>query len=1120
MSGTRDQQARAAALDVSQSFLVQAPAGSGKTELLIRRYLALLATVEQPEEIVAITFTRKAAAEMLARIFDALNAAGDAVSPDEHRRQTQELARRARERDQQRGWELLRNPARLRVETIDALCAEIATAAPVAAQGRFGKVEEDAHPLYLEAARLTIRDLASPDPVVRGALRLLLLHVDGEVQGLQGLIAQMLEARDQWTRYLPKNGQDSALRANLDRALRNANTRALRELRNCIPPGLIIRILECANSAAQNEPAKNPGVVLWANLSALPDAKVQSLPQWIALRTLLLTGNGDWRSNVNVSIGFPSQLRDEKLAMERLLGELRREDHLKEALLALDKLPPVAVDDKQWLVAQALFRVLPVAVRHLKQVFAESGTCDFPAVAEAALRVLQAKAEAGRSVGIQHLLVDEYQDTSLTQQELLERLVAGWGKNDGRTIFLVGDPMQSIYAFRQAEVALYLQMQSARRIAHVPLTVLRLERNFRSGAGLVKWVNTAFRQIFPAEEDADTGAVTYAPMQEVQQRPTEVKMHPFIATQDQSDADLEEAQRVADLVARHQVRSPDETIAILVSARPHLRLIVPELQRRGLRFRAVDIQPLAEVQVVRDLQALTRALLHPADRIAWLALLRGPCCGLDLADLERLSGSLEEKLTCIPELLERNAHCLAFDAQERLSRFKVVMDAAQRRRGRIPLSSLVEGTWIALGGPACASTEDITNATSYFRTLSELEHAGEVGEWRRVEARIEQLYAAPDPLADGKLQIMTIHKAKGLEFDVVIVPQLGRTWQEDKASLLLWREFAGDNGPELLLAPIGAKGDEDDPLYKYLQRVQRNRRTQELKRLLYVAATRARRTLHVLGCARLNSNGKLAKPEKSSALGQLWPVVEAEFHTALHKFSLKQPGLFTKAAGRETQSLRRLPLDWKLPAAPPSIARADVLAMSEGAAEPITFEWVSDFRRHVGTVVHACLQRIALEGLRNWSDARIAEEHQQIKVALRAAGLAEPQIDEACTEVERALRTTISDPRGRWCLDAHPQAENELSLSGIVNGTLHHVRIDRTFLCDGVRWIVDYKTGAREGAGREAFFDNELRRYSEQLSTYAALLQGLYKEPIRAGLYFPVSAAWRELPLAHGATAD
>src|SRR5438309_1547447 len=79
--------------------------------------------------------------------------------------------------------------------------------------------------------------------------------------------------------------------------------------------------------------------------------------------------------------------------------------------------------------------------------------------------------------------------------------------------------------------------------------------------------------------------------------------------------------------------------------------------------------------------------------------------------------------------------------------------------------------------------------------------------------------SAPDPDADGRLQIMTIHKAKGLEFDVVIIPQLARSGREDDERLLLWHEHAGEDGPELLLAPVEAKGKDSDPLYGYLARV-------------------------------------------------------------------------------------------------------------------------------------------------------------------------------------------------------------------------------------------------------------------------------------------------------------
>ena len=134
-----DEPSRRRALDAHQSFIVQAPAGSGKTELLIQRYLSLLATVEQPEQVVAITFTRKAAAEMRARIVEALREASAEEAPTEpHRALTHELASTALERDRARGWSLLATPRRMRIDTLDALNAWLAQQLPILSGGAAG----------------------------------------------------------------------------------------------------------------------------------------------------------------------------------------------------------------------------------------------------------------------------------------------------------------------------------------------------------------------------------------------------------------------------------------------------------------------------------------------------------------------------------------------------------------------------------------------------------------------------------------------------------------------------------------------------------------------------------------------------------------------------------------------------------------------------------------------------------------------------------------------------------------------------------------------------------------------------------------------------------------------
>src|SRR5260370_25508569 len=154
-----DSGARERALATATSFIVQAPAGSGKTELLIQRYLKLLAMVDSPEAIVAITFTRKAAGEMRARVLEALRNAEAGITPDtDHEKVTQKIARQVLEHDRALKWNLLRNPPQLRIETIDALCAAITRRMPwLARLGAMPEISEKAEDLYLEAARNTLR---------------------------------------------------------------------------------------------------------------------------------------------------------------------------------------------------------------------------------------------------------------------------------------------------------------------------------------------------------------------------------------------------------------------------------------------------------------------------------------------------------------------------------------------------------------------------------------------------------------------------------------------------------------------------------------------------------------------------------------------------------------------------------------------------------------------------------------------------------------------------------------------------------------------------------------------------------------------------------------------------
>ena len=777
-----DADARTAALDPRRSFIVQAPAGSGKTELLVRRYIELLKTVEKPEEIVAITFTIKAAAEMRQRVLRGID------SP--------EIAHR------------------LRIQTIDAFCAGLTRQMPVVSGfGAQPGVVEDARDHFRQAALRTITDL-SP-----AACRLL-LHLDNNVETAVSMIAGMLAKRDQWLR---KTGQ-APTREELERSLQAERARILAHARTLHPKASI----EFAGAA--------------------------------------LTQNHTWR------------VRGNPVAAEQ------QTEPLRQALEALLCMPEERYTDEQWQTLGAILELLPLAAAHLKLVFAEHGETDFTEVAQAAVRALGTPEEPtdlllALDTRIKHILVDEFQDTSYSQFELIERLTSGWQPDDGRTLFLVGDPMQSIYRFREAKVALFLQAWDhaavipAKAGTRLPqLERLTLTTNFRSQAGLVDWFNASFPHILPPAADPASGAVPYSPAAPKPDAP-----RGDAAVWHQVSSRKNEAEKIVDLV-----RHAEGTKAILVRNRLALADIVPALKAAGIRYRAIEIEQLGEKQVVQDLYAITRALLHLGDRIAWLSLLRAPWLALPLDKLLEI-GEEKNRFKTIWELIKDDLF---------LADFTRILAPAIANRARGSLRERVEGVWLALAGPACvADKTELEDAERYLDELDKLEEHGPLTDPAVLRDTLERLYALPDVDAtDDDLQIMTIHKAKGLEFGTVIVPGLDSGPGGGDADLLLFHELVPSRPPVkggseptasggLLLAPIKATGDETHPTYRYLRDLNAAAEDVESSRLLYVAATRAENRLHLMACLGCDKDGELKKPIARSLLSRAWPVAVEHFHT-------------------------------------------------------------------------------------------------------------------------------------------------------------------------------------------------------------------------------------------------
>ncbi len=794
--------------------------------------------------------------------------------------------------------------------------------------------------------------------------------------------------------------------------------------------------------------------------------------------------------------------------MEAVLAEAAATPGLAAALGAVRALPPVAYGDDAWALVDTVLAVLPQVASRLLLAFSAERCIDFTQATLAALAALGAGDDPEALLlrldqSVAHLLLDEFQDTSFVQLELVTRLTAGWVPGDGRTLFAVGDPMQSIYRFRAAEVRLFVEAQAAGRIGGVPLAPLRLRRNFRSHAGLVDWVNTVFPAVLGARDDPWLGAVGFASAV-AQQPPTDAPA----ATLELVADDAAEAAAVVAAVRSAQADGAGD-VAVLVRSRAHLAAVLPALAAAGIPIHAVELDTLAERSAIRDLVSLTHALSQPADRLAWLALLRSPCCGLALPDLFAVAEANE----FLPALLRGGAWRVAGltpAGERRLDRVAAAFGAALRTAGRWPLSRRVRGAWLALGGPAAlSSAEDLDAAEAFFGLLARHERAGEVADWDAFVDELGALHAnrVPSAAEPAAVQVMTLHRAKGLQFDVVVMPGLARRPPRGDRPLLLWRR----RPQGLLLAPSRRRGGEVDPVYDYLVALDARESDAELGRLLYVGCTRARRRLRLIGVAvpdaRDNGDGGWRPPPAGSALAKLWPGLAAH---------LPAPPAAGAAPARAAQptppSLLRLPADWAptVPAARLAATAPATPASAPGARVP--FDWAAAAARHVGVVAHRVYAQIAREGLARWDPARVARERRRLRQELAVEGVDAAGLAAAASALEAAILGVLESERGRWLFaPEHPEAASEWALAGVDtrDGELVHIVIDRSFVAEGRRWIVDFKTGAHEGADRDAFLDAEVERYRDQLERYARVVRRLESRPVRLALFYPRLDGWR-----------
>lgn len=1056
-----DSPIRDEAVSPNESYIVQAPAGSGKTALLVRRYLNLLTVVKQPEEILAITFTEKAAREMKSRVLKELTLKDG-------------IAAKVHERSKRLHWNLELNPQRMKIQTIDSFAYGIVQRMPIECQLSLDyQSMEKSNDIYYEAAVEFFEQVLRKGVNTEYATDILALFENNIDQAID-TFANMLSHRQNWIKsvqrvlYEKRHGKsDAGFFAQLEATRNRYVGNVVETTRRSLPNSLVERCQKLCRTVCKN--------------LSKPFHDFEQIEDWATLANVFLTSSNTLRKVVNVNQGFPPK-SDEKQRWSELATEIK-EGNLIDIFQRIQGIPDGSILPRHREAFDSLCLGLPSLIQKLNVVFQRRECIDFSELSFAAQRALErdempTELALALDYRISHILIDEYQDTSDAQFAFFERIMTTWNPDSGNSFFAVGDPMQSIYRFRNANLSLF-QRTFNQDILNLNVRPRKLNSNFRSLPSLVDFNNRVFQTVFGTEENADYGQVAFAESvpanTQLEEKATEDSVN-FVLTLDDPDGNREAQQvalRIEQLISSY---GTEDKIALLVPTRTRLAGYFDALKDKGIQWKGVEILKLEVAPVVRDLYSLVEAFNEDRSRLAWLSVLRSPLCGLALPDLEKLAefktGS--EMLTC---------GTLSTIGLKLLARVQKAVLQSQRE-SHLTLRSQIERLWFRLGGNH--AYEDVDSMVNAERFLELLESSTE----REIRlhdlwSRVQSEYVSESG-ENADLDIMTIHKAKGLEFDHVLLVDISNATRSSPRELVHWAEFENS-----LLVAVRDQ-EVEDPFYDFLRREEKSRDANENKRLLYVAMTRAKKTLSIFG--RFTNSER--KPRSGSLLALLEPffdeATEIDVEPETPDLNIERGNLLTRIDPS---------FEWVEPTSKYQIEESFKL----GSSPDIEIPAPPNFRQELalGKLVHRELNWLSQTTKREdvFSTERIASWQR----FLRAEGLRSEETALLVEKAQEHISNVLNHDLGQWIICPNrKEARSETAYTAIVDGELTEIVIDRTFIDDAnVRWIIDFKTTTMsEEFSHETLLRDSEKRHGKQLSRYASILQSCDPRAIKCGVYY------------------
>ncbi|MCJ7677303.1 MAG: UvrD-helicase domain-containing protein, partial [Anaerolineales bacterium] len=802
-----------------QDIIVTAGAGSGKTRTLVERYLSHLEEGWGPRELLAITFTEKAAREMRNRIRQKVTERAGASSTPEERERWIEL---------QSGMDAAR------IGTIHGLCAEILRAHPAEAAVDPGfEVADEGWSAALKTQ--AVEDALAWTVGNRDAAPLFAAF---EAASLGRVLAFLMQRRLDVLALLTGSAEErsgrvrEAVAAELARFLGNAGV-----------AGAVGTLRELQSSGSLEGDA---GERLGAQVEGLLDG-------WQAMETALAEGqafeaaaalHGLRRNSMGLTLGRKGS--ESKRCIEALRSAYTESvNGWLGGDGAKDPAPDPALEER---VAEELPR-LQALFGKANELYAgalrRESALDFDDLEQGALDLLERPEVAGRWSGaLRAVLVDEFQDTNDRQRRIVEALCGG----EAGKLFVVGDAQQSIYRFRGADVTVFrdlgedIEVRGGVRV-EIPVT-------YRSHTELLTCLHDVLRPIL-GEETAEAYRVPYRPLEADRKEPRTGIRPPHIeivlgigegAAEARPTAAAVLAERLSQLRHEGQIRAWDE-VALLFRASTGFPAYEDALQEWGIPFVTVAGRGFYDRPEIRDVLNLLHAVAEPQDDLALAGFLRSPAIGLSDATLYLLRWR-GERAVPLRQALSGDLDALHPEDRERVERARQVLEGFEPLADRLPVAELLKGLIDRLDYRAVLAASH----SRLWRNLDKLLDDAQASRIVRVREFLDYVRTLRDtgvreaeaPAdAGGAVRLMTIHKAKGLEFDIVVLADASRQTRGSSEAAYLF--------PEVGLAVQPDRIEGSSLGYSLARWVDARQSQAEEDRLLYVAATRAREKWIVSG---------------------------------------------------------------------------------------------------------------------------------------------------------------------------------------------------------------------------------------------------------------------------------